>query len=479
MRLSYFAAGILSRGKQRRGNIAALTLAALPLMAVAVALFSATLNTSAVQNPRISLDMVTAGNAYDDTTNSMTVGPVDNCVTAATGNPATHTRSSHLVVEDVEDLVAYQVRLNYVGDRMRPLSFNPTPFTDNNLGQPVGFLNLPIDQTSGVHRDVTPAVAIPSAPPDGTNTPQTAIFGATYNGTQSAPISPDAPAKATPDDSSYSTAGGGVIGALVLQVVGDESGQPSLFMNLDDNNPNAPGSAVVVFNGSGTTTLNLDSSALGDGYYGNGATCAPLDCVNAECPQIAPSVTPTPQTPTPTATRSPTPSASPTPSPEPTASPSPTPTPAPAGFRDARASKLSGLPKRVRLAPGQVVADSHSVSIANDSDSAATIGVYVDASTAGVGGCTPNGRVLNTTVTLNAGAKTTINFPVSYSCADPAAADGLVYAWVAVADVHADDASSCGPGSLQSLSCFNALASDDADPADNRVSRNAPRVEAQ
>ena len=226
--------------------------------------------------------MVTTGNVYDDTTNSMTVGPIDNCVTAP-ANPATHTRSTHLVVQDVEDLVAYQVRLNYVGDQMRPLSFNATPFTDNNLGQPVGLLNLPIDRVSGVHRDVTPAAAIPVAPSDGTNTPQTAIVGATYNGMQTFPVSPDSPAKATPDDSSYNTAGGGVIGALVLQVVGDESGQPSLFMNLDDNSPNPPGSAVV-FNGSGTTTMNLDSSALGDGYYGNGATCVPFDCVNVECP---------------------------------------------------------------------------------------------------------------------------------------------------------------------------------------------------
>ena len=84
-----------------------------------------------------------------------------------------------------------------------------------------------------------------------------------------------------------------------------------------------------------------------------------------------------------------------------------------------------------------------------------------------------------TTVTLAAGVKTMIDFPVSYSCVNPAAANGLVYAWVAVADVHADDAASCPPGSLQGLSCYNALASDDADPADNRISRNAPRVEAQ
>ena len=95
------------------------------------------------------------------------------------------------------------------------------------------------------------------------------------------------------------------------------------------------------------------------------------------------------------------------------------------------------------------------------------------------GGCTPNGRVLQTTVTLAAGAKTTIALPVSYNCFDPAAANGLSYTWVAVADHGADDLAACGPGTLQGLTCFNALADDDQDPADNRLSRNGPRVIAQ
>jgi len=95
------------------------------------------------------------------------------------------------------------------------------------------------------------------------------------------------------------------------------------------------------------------------------------------------------------------------------------------------------------------------------------------------GGCTPNGRVLETTVTLAAGAKTTIAVPVTYSCSDPAAANGLSFTWVAVADHGADDQASCGPGTLQSVACFDALADDDQDPADNRATRNGPRVIAQ
>jgi len=51
--------------------------------------------------------------------------------------------------------------------------------------------------------------------------------------------------------------------------------------------------------------------------------------------------------------------------------------------------------------------------------------------------------------------------------------------WTAVADHGADDLSSCGPGALQGLSCFNALASDDEDPSDNRKARTGPRMVAQ
>jgi hypothetical protein len=118
------------------------------------------------------------------------------------------------------------------------------------------------------------------------------------------------------------------------------------------------------------------------------------------------------------------------------------------------------------------------VVVANDSNHTETIGVYVDVSHPS-SGCTPNGRVLQTTVSLLAGDKTTIPVPVDYSCSNPSAADGLSYTWTAVADHGADDLSSCGPGSLQSLACFNALASDDEDPADNRKSRTGPKVIAQ
>jgi Tol biopolymer transport system component len=159
-----------------------------------------------------------------------------------------------------------------------------------------------------------------------------------------------------------------------------------------------------------------------------------------------------------------------------TPTPSPTPTPTLSGH-DARLTRIGGVPKNVRLSPGEVINDSANITVANQSAHTDTIGVYVDVSAPS--GCTPNGRVLQTTVTLAAGAKTTLSVPVSYSCSDPAAANGLSFTWVAVADHGADDLASCPPGSLQGITCFNALANDDEDPADNRLSRNGPKVIAQ
>ena len=62
--------------------------AAAVFAASAAFLLSGLLTSHAVQNPRISLDMVTTGNTYDDTTNTMTLGPINSCLTSA-ANPAT------------------------------------------------------------------------------------------------------------------------------------------------------------------------------------------------------------------------------------------------------------------------------------------------------------------------------------------------------------------------------------------------------
>jgi hypothetical protein len=263
------------------------------LLAIAAAgglLFSAAIRSEATQNPRVSIDMITTGTTYDDTSNTMTVGTIDGSLSGA--QAITHTHATHLVINDVEDLVAFQVRLNYVGDKMRPSTWNPTPFTDNNLGQAVGFVNLPIDQVTGVHRSVTPAQAIPVAPADNTNTPQTALVGSAYGGTQTFPISADTPHKAVPDDASYDAPTGGVLGRLTLQVVGNECGN-TMLMDLDDDNPNVPGTSAVVFNGTGTTTIFLTEAQQTDGTHTE--TCTPPTATPSPSP--SPSPTPTPKAP--------------------------------------------------------------------------------------------------------------------------------------------------------------------------------------
>jgi hypothetical protein len=279
-------------------------------------LISGLLPSRAVQNPTISLDMVTSGNTYDESTNSMTVGSVENCLTSATSNPNTHNHTVHLVIQNVEDLVGWQARVNYVGDQLRPNTVNFSPFADNNTGQNISFTNLPIDQATLVHRDLVPASSIPS-PAFG---PQTAGFGSAYIGAQGFAVSPDTPAKAAPDDASYSALTGGVLASFTAQVVGNQQGQPSLFLNLDDDSPHGPGSGVAIFDGIGSTDVNLEPGALGDGFHGEGAACVPLDCVAQECRTITP-------TPSRTATASPTRTPCPECTPTPTATATPTPRP--------------------------------------------------------------------------------------------------------------------------------------------------------
>src|SRR5438876_873294 len=97
------------------------------------------------------------------------------------------------------------------------------------------------------------AGSTPPATPDGSDTAQTALIGATYNGGPNSEVSADTPLKSPPDGGAYDAPDGGVLGSVILQVVGNESGQPSLFMNLDDNDPNPPGSSTVIFTGTGTT----------------------------------------------------------------------------------------------------------------------------------------------------------------------------------------------------------------------------------
>ena len=240
-----------------------------------------------VQAPIMAIDMDPAGNTYDDVANSMALGRIDYCLeTAAPGNNEAHAHPAHLVIRGVEDLVGWQARLNYEGAQMRPLNVNFTPFSDTNTGQAISFLNLPIDQASGVHRDVINASNIP---PQAVG-PQTALVGSTYTGQQNFAVSPDTPAKVVPDDSSYSAPGGGVLALVNLQVNANRAGPDVLFMDLDDSSPNAPGTSVVVFTTQGTSTIEPPEATLGDGFHGEGTSCL----VPGPAPTVDPGLIPPP-----------------------------------------------------------------------------------------------------------------------------------------------------------------------------------------
>jgi len=289
-----------------RSNIPLAVLLGPAILALGGALlFAGPLTSRAVQSPSISLDMVTVGNTYDETTNTMIVGTVDNCLSSPTANASTHTHSAHLVIQNAEDLIGWQARVNYLGDQMRPNTVQFTPFTDNNTLQNISFVNLPLDSTTGNHRDLTSASNIPAAAPG----PQTAAFGSSYLQTPDSSVSPDTPAKSPAEvpAPNYSAPTGGVLAALQYQVLAGQAGQSALLLDLDDQIPNAPGSGISFFDGAGSQALLLSEFALGDGTHAEGATCQ------------AP--TPPPTTPTPTVTAPPTPSATPTLTPPPTPRP--------------------------------------------------------------------------------------------------------------------------------------------------------------
>src|SRR6266542_3381749 len=242
----------------------AIVAACLTLGAIAVFL-SGPLRTAAVQNPRLSLDMDPMGNGYDPASNTMTVSGVDGCLVSSGGNSSTHTHTAHVVVENIEDLVGWQARLNYNGDNMRPTNIDFHPYLDATTEQQVSFLNLPKEVSTGRHRDVVSADTGITEPGS-----KTRSFGSAYLGTQTAPISPDTPSKNPSDDSSYSALAGGVLATIDLEVMGDQTGR-TLFMQLDDSNPTPPGSGVAVFDGTEGQAMELAESDLGSGYHAEGA----------------------------------------------------------------------------------------------------------------------------------------------------------------------------------------------------------------
>jgi len=162
----------------------------------------------------------------------------------------------------------------------------------------------------------------------------------------------------------------------------------------------------------------------------------------------------------------------------PTATATASPTPG-VGNHDARLKKVSAS-SSVVLSDGQPDIKNIVIQVRNEGDHTETIGVYVDIIPPGgmtnPYGCTPFGRVINTVVTLAPGEQTTVSASLSFSCADLAGATGQTYTINAAADAHANDAGACAVFQIQTMTCFNALADDDNDSSDNRVTTNGYQV---
>src|SRR5207247_10674306 len=71
----------LIRGRRLSFTVASLLLAA--SVAIGTLFLSGALTSRAIQDPTISLDMITTGTTYDSTTNTLTVGAIDNTSTGS------------------------------------------------------------------------------------------------------------------------------------------------------------------------------------------------------------------------------------------------------------------------------------------------------------------------------------------------------------------------------------------------------------
>src|SRR5947209_12053816 len=174
---------------------------------IGAALFSGVFTSSAVQTPKISLDMNASTNTYvpsadtdfnglpDPGTNVMTVGTTENCFNDPSttntahiiGAPAAGYPPFQVVVKTVEDMIGYQARINFDGTKLAitsPGQISDTPFTDG--AKAINFLNLPVDEASQAHKSLF------AAPPD-LSVANSALIGSAALGVDNVGSAPDVP----------------------------------------------------------------------------------------------------------------------------------------------------------------------------------------------------------------------------------------------------------------------------------------------
>jgi hypothetical protein len=170
---------------------------------------------------------------------------------------------------------------------------------------------------------------------------------------------------------------------------------------------------------------------------------------------------------------------SPTPTESPTPGPTGTPTPCTADVCDGKAKKISSS-SSVVLSDGDGDIKNIVVQVRNEGTATELFGVYVDIVPPGGPtnpfGCTPDGRIIDTVITLAPGEQAVLTTTLTFNCTDVPGALNQTWTIKMAVDVHADDAGACGPSQINSTACFNALADDDDDDTDNRVTATGPRV---
>ena len=145
----------------RRTLITAATAFLFVGIAAGALFLSGALTSRAVQNPVISLDMITTGNAYigstdddfnslpDPGTNVMNVGAINNCLpTAAPGTAVTHAHTVQLITQPVENLVGEIWTSTWVSGVLTLSKVVPRPTVKSILAHPGDVVrNVVIAQT--------------------------------------------------------------------------------------------------------------------------------------------------------------------------------------------------------------------------------------------------------------------------------------------------------------------------------------------
>jgi hypothetical protein len=278
------------------------------------AFFYHTVPSQAVQQPRVSLDMVASddpttaavevANTYlpsvdndfdglpDPGSNVMSVGSIENCsIHDEAGNNAAHLHGFpvagdprvQLVVQNVEDMLGWQARINMDGTKIgitSPAQVDYTPFADGTVD--IAFPNLPVDPDNFAHKALFGA-PVDIQNPDAPN--HTVLMGSSALGNETAGETADTPSKATHDETvrTYDAPTGGVLAQIQYVVKANQVGEPSLALDLDDDDPTTPGSLVAIFISTGVVEgIDLTPADLGDGFHGEGATCDPpqIDITN-------------------------------------------------------------------------------------------------------------------------------------------------------------------------------------------------------